>query len=323
MKAAISTAYGGPEVIQVQEVPRPEPKPGEVLIRIRATTVSAADWRIRSLNVPRGFGLLVRLIFGVTKPRKPILGTEACGEVVALGEGVTGYAPGDHVVIFTGGTIGCHAEYRAMPTSGAIIPKPAGLTVEEAAAMSFGGTTALFFLRDQAKLRPGERVLVIGASGAVGSAAVQIARAMGASVTGVTSAGNVDLVRGLGADRVIDYTRADFTASGDRWDVILDTVGGLPFAKARKVLSPEGRVAMAVFDLSDLPAMLGNPFRRQKAIGGTTGERAEDLAHLARLAEAGQYRPVIDSTYPFDQIARAHARVDSRRKRGSVVVTLG
>src|SRR5688572_12801194 len=210
MKAAVYERYGPPDVVELKEVEKPTPKDSEVLIRIRATTVTSADWRARSLHMPAGFGLMGRLFFGVSKPRQPILGTELAGDIESVGKDVGKFKVGDKVFAFSGASMGCHAEYKCMPEDGAVALKPPNLTYDEAAAISFGGTTALAFFR-RGKLQSGERVLVNGASGGVGTAAVQLATHSGAYVTGVCSTSNVELVRSLGATHVIDYTKEDFT----------------------------------------------------------------------------------------------------------------
>lgn len=323
MKAAVCRAYGGPEVVQVHELPAPIAEPDEVLIRVFASTVSSADVRIRGSRFPAGFWLPARLFLGMTKPRTPILGTELAGVVEAVGPRVTLYRPGDRVFAFTGGGMGCHAEFKVMPEDGPIAMIPAGFTFEEAAAISFGGTTALYFLRDVANVQPGERVLVIGASGAVGSAAVQLARHFGAHVTGVCSAANCGIVRSLGADEVIDYAEVDYAASGARWDIILDTVGHASFAGCRNALREKGRLLLLVAGLGGLlAAPLQSRTSGLKVAGGPAPERVEDLETLRALCEAGVFKPLIDSRYPLERIAEAHARADSQRKVGTVVVTM-
>lgn len=324
MKAAVCTAYGGPDVVQVREIPAPTAKANEVLIRVHATTVASGDARVRASRFPSGFWLLGRLFLGLTRPRKPILGTELAGIVEAVGAGVTRFCPGDRVFAFSGAGMGCHAELKSFPETGAIAMMPAGFTFDEAAAISFGGTTALYFLRDVGRVQRGERVLVNGASGAVGTAAVQLARHFGAHVTGVCSGANADLVRSLGADAVIDYRVADFATSGARWDVILDTVGNVTFQRCRHLLNGKGRMLLAVAGLGGmLKAPLQSMASGLEVAAGTAPDRAEDIAELKRLCEAGAYKPVIDSRYPLERIAEAHARADSERKVGSVVVTLG
>lgn len=322
MKAIVYERYGSPDVLKVKEVGKPIPKDNEILIRTHATTVTSADSRVRSLNVPVGFGLLSRLFFGILGPRQPILGTELAGEVKAVGKDVRKFKVGDQVLAFSGARMGCHAEYKCMPENGAVALKPPNLTYEEAAALSFGGATALDFFR-RGNLQGGERVLVNGASGGVGTAAVQLAKHFGADVTGVCSTANVELVRSLGATHVIDYTKEDFTRNGESYDVILDTVGTAPFSRSKGSLNEGGRLLLVV---AELPAMLQIPWvsitSSKKIIAAPAAERANDLRFLAELAEAGEFRPVIDRRYPFEQIAEAHRYVDSGRKKGNVIITL-
>jgi NADPH:quinone reductase-like Zn-dependent oxidoreductase len=322
MKAIVCRRFGPPEVLELTELPKPVPKDREVLVRVRATTVSAADWRARSRILPKGFGLLAGAFLGFTRPRHPILGTELAGEVEAVGKSVSRFAVGDPVFAFPGIGFGCYAEYRCVPEDGAVAPKPPNLSFEEAAALTFGGTTALGFLR-RAGLKAGERVLVNGASGACGTAAVQLAKHLGAEVTGVCSGANVELVRSLGADRVVDYTKEDFTRGGDRYDVIVDAVGSAPFSRSRGSLVDGGRLLAIV---AALPEMLRAPWESftsgKKIIAGSPGSRPEDLRFLAELAQAGRYRPVIDRRYRMEQMVEAHRYVDLGHKRGNVVVTL-
>ena len=322
MRAALCTKYGPPDVVRVEEIPTPVPKPNEVLIRIIATTVSSADWRIRSFTLPTGFATLARLIFGFTGPRARILGSELVGEITAIGAAVTRFRVGHQVIAFPGVHMGAHAEFRALPETASIVKRPANLTDAEAAALCFGGTTALHFLRDVAQLRAGQRVLILGASGAVGSAAVQIARHFGAEVTGISSAANHDLLRGLGAHHVIDYKAQDFAQLSTPYDVIMDVVNATTFTHAKAALTPTGRFLMVA---ADLPAMLGalaTIHTAQKAVSSVVPERLADVQLLADLAAEGKYRPAIDSTFPLAEIQQAHARVESGRKRGSVVVMM-
>lgn len=322
MKAVVYERYGGPEVLHFAEVPAPVPGRGEVLMRIHATTVTAGDWRMRSLHVPAGFGLLARLAVGITGPRKPILGTELSGVITEVGSEVTKFRSGDEVFAFPGVRMGCHAELRCMPQDGPIAPKPAKLSHAEAASLSFGGTNALSFLR-KARISAGDRILINGASGAVGTAAVQLAKHFGAEVTAVCSAGNAGLVRSLGADHVIDYTTEDFIRNGRTYDIIMDTAGTAPFARSRTSLRDGGRLLLVLGGMRDV---LGAPWvgltDSRKVIGGTARTSAADLQFLAGLAERGELQPVIDRTYPFEEIAEAHRYVDTGRKRGSVVITL-
>ena len=322
MKAIIYERYGGPDVLELKELAKPTPRDNEVLIKIYATTVTSGDWRVRSLNVPAGFGLMSRLVFGISKPKQPILGTELAGEIESVGKDVTKFKAGDQVFAFSGAGMGCHAEYKCMPEDGPVALKPANLTYDEAAAISFGGTAALDFFR-RGKLQSGEKVLVNGASGGVGTAAVQLAKHFGAEVTGVCSTANMELVRSLGATHVIDYTKEDFTQNGEAYDVIVDTVGTAPFSRSKGSLKERGRLLLV---LGGLPDMLGIPWvsitSRKKIIAGPAAERGEDLRFLAKLAEAGEFKPVIDRRYPFEQIVEAHRYVDTGRKKGNVVITL-
>jgi NADPH:quinone reductase-like Zn-dependent oxidoreductase len=323
MKAVFCERYGPPEVLELREVEKPTPKDNEVLIRTRATTVTSGDYRARSLDVPAGFGLVSRLVLGVFRPRQPILGSELAGDVESVGKDVRTLKVGDPVFAFGGARMGCHAEYRCMPEDGPLALKPANLTYEQAAALSFGGTTALHFLR-RGKLESGDKVLINGASGAVGTACVQLARHFGAEVTGVCSTANVELVRSLGAAHVIDYTQEDFTENGRSYDVIVDTVGTAPFSRSAASLSERGRLLLI---LATLPDMLRIPWvsmtSKKKVIAGVASESREDLRFLARLAEAGEFKPVIDRRYPLEQIVEAHRYVDTGRKRGNVILTVG
>jgi NADPH:quinone reductase-like Zn-dependent oxidoreductase len=322
MKAAVYTEYGPPEVVRIEEVETPTPRDNEVLIRIHATTVATGDWRARSLQLPPGFGPFGRLFFGIRSPRQPILGTELAGEIESIGKDVSRFKVGDQVFAFPGIRMGSHAEYRCMPEDGAIAHKPPNLSYGEAAALSFGGTTALDFLK-RGKLQSGERILINGASGAVGTAAVQLARHFGAEVTGVCSTANLDLVRSLGAKHVIDYTNEDFTRNGETYDVIVDTVGAAPYSRSKNSLREGGRLLLVLGSLKDLlTAPLISMTSDKKVIAGPVAERPEDVRFLADLAEAGAFKPVIDRCYPFEEIVEAHRRVDTGRKRGNVVVML-
>jgi NADPH:quinone reductase-like Zn-dependent oxidoreductase len=322
MKAIVYERYGPPDVLELKEVEKPIPKDNEVLIKIHATTVTSGDWRARSLDVPIGFGLISRLVFGISRPRQPILGTELAGEIESVGKDVTKFKVGDQVFAFSGARMGCYAEYKCMPEDGAVTLKPPNLTYDEAAAISFGGTTALNFFR-RGKLQSGERVLVNGASGGVGTASVQLAKHFGADVTGVCSTTNVELVRSLGATHVIDYTKEDFTQNGETYDVIVDTVGTAPFSRSKDSLKEGGRLLLV---LGGLPDMLQIPWvsitSSKKIIAGPAAERVDDLRFLAELAQTGKFRPVIDRRYPFEQIVEAHRYIDTGRKKGNVIITL-
>lgn len=321
MRVASVQRYGGPVEVELREVPRPSPGRGEILIRVVATTVSSADWRIRALEVPRGYRTLMRLVFGWSRPKQPVLGTELAGVVEELGPGVDTFRVGDAVIAMPGASMGAHAELAVMPAHERVIAKPACLSFAEASALCFGGLTAVHYLRAMAKLQPGEKLLVVGASGAVGSAAVQIAAVLGAETTGVCSGGNAELVRSLGARHVIDYTERDLADYDTTYDVILDCVGAATYSRARHLLRPRGRLLRVVCDLAgELASRWQGRLRGHRVIAGVSTERTEDMRYLAELASQGRYRPVIDATVPFERIRDAHVRVESRRKRGSVVV---
>jgi NADPH:quinone reductase-like Zn-dependent oxidoreductase len=322
VKAAVYERYGSPDVVTVREVAAPVPKDDEVLIRVHATTVTSGDCRVRSLNVPRGFGLMSRLVFGVSSPRQKILGTEAAGVVEAVGRAVTRFKVGDEVIAFSGMSMACHAELKCVKESAALIKKPAQMPWNEAAALSFGGTTALAFLQ-RTNVQRGDSVLINGASGAVGTALLQLAVHLGASVTAVCSQANHALVQSLGADKVIDYAREDFTQGRERYHVVLDTVGNVDHARCKHVLRDDGRLGLIA---ADLPAMLAGMWAgmtsKQRVLAGPAPERVEDLEQLAQLYVHGHYKPIIDRVFPFERIADAHRHVDIGRKRGNVVVTL-
>lgn len=322
MKAAMYEEYGSPEVVELREIEKPEPNDDEVLIKVYATTVTSGDRRVRSFDLPSGFGLVGRLALGLTGPRKKILGTELAGIVESVGAKVEKFKVGDEVFAFSDFRMGCHAEYKSLPEDSAIALKPPNLTFGEAAAMSFGGTTALHFFR-KAKLKEGEKVLINGASGGVGSAAVQLARHFGAHITGVCSTANLELVRSLGADDVIDYTSEDFTENGVYYDLIVDIAGTAPFSRSKASLKQGGRLALVLAGLTDsLKAPWVSMTSNKKVITGVATGDAEDLRLLARLAEDEEFRPVIDGCYSFEDIAEAHRRVDTGHKRGNVIINV-
>lgn len=323
MKAILYQQYGPPDVLQMADIAKPIPKPNEILIKTYATTVTSGDWRVRSLTVPAGFGWMTRLVFGVSRPRRLILGSELAGVVESVGEAVSRFKVGDAVFAFSDARMGCYAEYKCMPQDGAVACKPPGLSYGEAAALSFGGTTALDFLR-RAKLQRGESVLINGASGAVGAAAVQLARHFGAHVTAVCGTANMAWVRALGASQVIDYTQEDFTQNGQTYHVIMDTVGTAPFSRCQASLRDGGRLLLVLAGLADmLHAPWASLTSGKKVIAGPVSVRAEDLPLLAELAATGAFKAVIDRRYRFEQMVEAHRYVDSGRKKGNVVVMLG
>ncbi len=323
MYAYTYTEYGGPDVLNFVELPTPTPKANEVLIRIVATTVSAGDWRARSLTMPAGLGLVGRLVFGITRPRKPVLGTDLSGVVEAIGADVTTFQPGDAVIGFPGAGFGAHAEYITMPADGKVVRKPETLNFEEAAAIPFGATTAYDFLINKGRLRAGERVLINGASGSVGSACVQLAKHFGAEVTGICSATNVDLVRNIGADHVIDYNTQDFTKEGPQYDMVVDTVDTAPWDRARHALVPNGRMLLIAGSTSDMIlGWLKARLRGKRLIGGVASESVNILRKVVDLAAAGDFHPVIDRSFDFSQMIAAHTHVDTGHKKGNVVVTI-
>jgi NADPH:quinone reductase-like Zn-dependent oxidoreductase len=321
MRAFTYKQYGAPDVLSEVTLPKPTPKANEVLVRIHATTVSSGDWRARSMEMPRGMALAGRLFFGITGPRKQVLGTEFSGVIEAVGAAVTRYTPGDAVIGFPGAEFGAHAEYIAMPEDGKLVTKPETLSFEAAAALPFGGTAAYDFLVNKAAIKAGEDVLINGASGAVGSACVQIAKHLGARVTAVTSGSNAAMVRGLGADAVIDYKQRDFTREGAKFDVVVDTVGSAPFHRARLALRRRGRMVMVTGKATDMifGALKALVFRR-KFVGGVASEDRAILQAVVDLAEAGVLQPVIDRCFDFSDMRAAHRHVDSGRKKGAVVV---
>ncbi len=302
MKAAVYDEYGPPEVVRLAELDEPTPAASEILVKVRAATVAAGDWRMR-----RADPFLVRLVNGLFRPRRVrVLGFELAGEIEAVGSAVRRFRPGEHVFAFTGFGFGAHAEYRCLAESGKIMKvglvarKPANMSFQQAAAVPVGGLTAQGFLR-RAGVRPGERVLVYGASGSVGTFAVQLARHLGAHVTAVCSAANVALVRSLGADEVIDYTSEDFTQRGRVFDVVFDAVGKCAASRARRVLRHGGR---------------------RVSVTGSPRFRPGDLERLRELIEEGKLTPVIDRQYPLEQIVDAHRYVEAGHKKGNVVLTV-
>ncbi|MCI2958469.1 NAD(P)-dependent alcohol dehydrogenase [Agromyces atrinae] len=316
MKAAVIRQYGAPDVVRVEEVPAPAVGANDVLVRVSAVAVTAADSRIRGARFPRGFAPFARLAFGVRRPRRAVLGGSFSGVVDAVGSEVTAFSPGQAVCGTTGMRFGAHAELVTVPAS-RLVALPAGVGHDDAAGVIFGGLTALHFLRDTVTVRPGDTVLVNGASGAIGTNAVQLAKNAGATVTAVTSTANLDLARRLGADRVVDYTVTPTLTLTDRFDIVLDAVGNISPRRGVTLLSERGTLMLAVADLSETLSL------RRRVKSGSGAERAVDVEHLVELLATGRLESVIDSAYPLTQAVRAHERVDSGRKVGNVILNPG
>ncbi len=317
MKAVTYESYGGPEVLQLTELPKPVAGKGELLVRIHATTVTSGDARMRAFNVPAPFRIPARFMLGWPKPKNPLLGYEFAGEVEAVGEGVTRFKPGDRVY---GTGFGCYAEYRTVAETGTVAHIPSGLSFADAAALPFGLTTAMHFL-GAGKLAAGQHILIIGASGCVGAYSIQLVKHMGATVTAVCSAGNAELVTALGADRVIDYAREGYGGSGP-YDVVMDAVGAIDFRRAIPMLKRGGVFLNVVMNTSDMLAML-SPFKQgRRIVSGSFDTTQAMLLAINDLVENDAIAPVIDRSYALEQIRDAHAYVDSKRKRGTVVVTV-
>ncbi len=301
MKAAVYTKYGPPQVLQIKEIVKPTPKNHEILIKVHATTVTAGDVRMRSFNVPHWQWLFARIYLGFRKPKRQILGMELAGEVVSIGKDVTLFQEGDQIFASTfSADLGGYAQYKCLAEEGMLSLKPHNMSFEEASAVPVGGTTALRFLR-KGKIKKGQKVLIYGASGSVGSFAVQLAKYFKAEVTAVCSTSNLEWVNELGADKVIDYTREDFTQSSKTYDLIFDAVGHIP-SKTKKALTKDG-LFLSILKLSDK-------------------ERIEDLIFLKELIEAGNIKSVIDRTYLLDEIVKAHQYVDKGHKKGNVIIKM-
>ena len=319
MKAIVYEEYGPPEVLKLKEVAKPAPKDNEILVKVFATTVTSGDWRMRKASP-----FAARLFNGLTRPKKiTILGSELAGQVEEVGKDVRLFKSGDPVFALTGLAMGAHAEYRCFSEDGVVALKPCNLTYEEAAAVPFGATTALFFLR-KGNIQSGMKVLVYGASGAVGTAAVQIAKALGAEVIGVCGTANLDLVRSLGADDVIDYTREDFTKGGGTYDVIFDTVGKTSFSQCKRSLEMGGFYLAGATGLikGSLQKLVTSKVGSKRVIAGIAKVKPKDLVYLRELIEAGKFRPVIDRRYPLKQVAEAHRYVENGHKKGNVVIRI-
>jgi len=323
MKAIICTKYGPPEVLKIEDIEKPSPKDNEILVKIYATTVTVADSRVRGFNVPLSFWLPARIALGFRRPRKPILGMELSGVVEAVGNKVSLFKERDQIFANTGhNTFGAYAEYCCIRENNCIAIKPENISFEEAAAVTFGGITALQFLR-KGNIKQGDKVLIYGASGSVGTYAVQLAKYFGAEVTGVCSTDNLEMVKSLGADEVIDYTTTDFSKVGENYDVIFDTVGKGSIFGTIKSLKPTGKYIHAVTTpATEIKIRLSLLTSRKKLIGGTFTPNTEQIDFLKKLVEGGKIKPVIDRIYPFEQIIEAHKYVDLGHKKGNVVITI-
>ena len=321
MKAVVCTKYGTPDVLQVKEVEKPVPRDNEILVKVHATTVTTGDCRIRSFTLARWFWLPGRIMYGITKPRKEIPGNELSGEIESVGKDVKRFKKGDQVFGISWGTTfqGTTAEYKCLPEDGMIAIRPASMTDEEAASLPVGGLTALHFLR-KGNIQSGQKVLIYGASGSVGTFAVQLAKYFGAEITGVCSTTNIEMVRSLGADTVIDYTKEDFTKNGHTYDVIFDTVSKTSFSRCKNSLKQRGRYLTTDWPL--LQALWASMAGGKKVIFGMAGQNLDDLIFLKELVEAGEIRSVIDKRYPLEKAAEAHRYVDKGHKKGNVIITI-
>jgi len=330
MKAIVYTEYGSSDVLQLKEVAKPTPEDNEVLIRIYATTVNFGDLMARNFkaisprkfNMPLLFWLPARLAFGFSKPRKNILGSEFAGEVEAVGAAVTRFKPGDQVFGYRGQSMGAYAEYLCMPEDGVLAIKPANMTYEEAATVPYGALTALSLLR-KVNIQRGQKVLINGASGGIGAAAVQLAKYFGAEVTGVCGTPRVGFVKALGADKVIDYTKEDFTRNGETYDLIFDILGKSSFSRCKRSLKQNGIYLLASFKMRQLFQMLWTSMiGGQKVICALSSEKPEDLIFIKELVEAGKIKASIDKCYPLEQTAEAHRYIEAGLKKGNVVITV-
>ena len=330
MKAVVYTEYGSPDVLQLREVETPTPQDTEVLIRVHANSVNFGDIIARKLGVissqefhmPALFWLFARMEFGFRKPKKHILGSEFAGVIEAVGKEVTRFKPGDEVFGYRGMNLGANAEYVCMPQDGLLALKPANMSFEEAAAVPYGALTALSLLR-KVNIQPGQSVLINGAAGAIGSAAVQLAKHCGAEVTGVCGTPRLEFVKSLGADQVMDYTREDFTQNGATYDLVFDILGKSSFSRCKRVLKPDGRLLYASFKMKQLFQMLWTSrFGDKQVICALSSERPGDLEFIKELVEAGKIRSLIDRCYPLEQTADAHRYVEAGHRMASVVITV-
>ena len=324
MKAIVHTKYGPPDELQLKEVGKPVPGDNEVLIKTHTTTVTTTDCNVRNFTfVPKSFMFFARIMFGFKKPRINILGIDLAGEIEAIGKDVKLFKKGEQVFGSPGTKMGGHAEYSCVPENGALAIKPADMPWEEAAAICLAGNTALFFIRDLAKIQSGQKILIHGASGAIGTYAVQLARYFGAEVTGVCSATNAEMVKSLGADKVIDYTKEDFSKSDERYDFVFDVVGKTTFSQCKGILKPKGIYLENMLELKDILRMMWTSITGGKKIkGGVSKENSENLNFLRELIESGKLKPVIDKIFPLERTAEAFQYVEQGHKKGNVVITV-
>ena len=324
MKAIVHTKYGPPDELKLKEVEKPVPKDNEVLIKIHATTVTTSDCNVRNFTfVPKSFIFFARIMFGFKKPKINILGIDLAGAIEAVGKDVKLFKEGDHVFGSPGTKFGGHAEYSCVPEDGALVIKPANMRWEEAAAISLAGNTALFFIRDLGEIQAGQKILIHGASGAIGTYAVQLAKYYGAEVTGVCSATNAEMVKSLGADKVIDYTKEDFTKSNERYDFVFDVVGKTTFSQCKGLLKQKGIYLENMLELKDILKMMWTSIIGGKKIkGGVSKESVENLNFLIELIESGKLQPVIDRSFPLEKTAEAFKYVEKGHKKGNVIITV-
>lgn len=322
MKAIVWTAYGAADGLKLADVEMPAPKDNEVLVRIHATSVTAGDSEIRQLKIPAAFRLPFRLYMGLLRPRNAVLGQELAGEIAAVGSSVTRFKAGDQIYAVTGPGFGAYAEYICLPADGGIARKPANMTYAEAAVAPTAGLEALHYLR-QAKIQPGQQVAVVGGAGSIGTFGIQIAKAYGATVTGVDHGTKLETMRAIGADHVVDYTRENVTNSGRTFDVIFDVMGKTAYASGLRALNPGGALLLANATLAQLVRAVWTRLTSGKrVIAGTSPQHAADLNALSKMIEAGQIRSVIDRTFPLEQAAEAHRYVDSGQKKGNVSLSV-
>jgi NADPH:quinone reductase-like Zn-dependent oxidoreductase len=325
MKAILHTKYGPPDELQFKEVEKPVPKDNEVLIKIHATTVTTSDCNARNFTfVPKSFMLFARIMFGFKKPKINILGIDLAGEIEAVGIDVKRFKEGDQVFGSPGASFGAHAEYICMPEKSVLTKKPTNMTYEEAAAISLAGNTALFFIRDLGGIKAGQKILIHGASGAIGTYAVQLAKYYGAEITGVCSTTNLEMVKSLGADKVIDYTKEDFTKSDERYDFVFDVVGKTTFSQCKNLLKQKGIYLENMLEIGDMLKMMWTSIIGGKKIkGGVSKESVENLNFFLELIASGKLTTVIDRSYPLEQTAEAFRYVEAGHKKGNVIITVG